>query len=150
MRSVPKTIKLSREIEAVDIPTMSEMSDEQYRDFVRGDGLFFIDHHNVLRSFVADYPLAATREQLDIFIEELQRRRDKLTAVRADLQELDLNVRTHKVLTGARIDRVEQLSRMTVTQLLSIKDFGARALKDVKQALSKRGLTVIDDLPAGR
>lgn len=147
MSSVPK-IKLNREIEAVDIPTMSGMSDGEYRDFIQGDGLVFIDHHNVLRSSIADYPIATTREQLDIFIEELQRQRGKLEAVRDDLHELEpeLSLRTIKTLRDAHIDRIEQLSKMTASQLLGIKYIGKRAYNEVKAALSKRGLSLIDDI----
>lgn len=146
MSPEPKKIKLSREIEAVDIPTLSEMSDDEYRDFIRGEGLIFVDHHNVLRSSVADYPIATTREQLDIYIEELQRQRGKLEAVRGDLHELELSPRTFKALRNAGIDRIEQLSGMTVRQLISIRDFGKRALNEVKAALSRRGLSIIDDV----
>jgi hypothetical protein len=67
------------EVEVVDIPTMNGMSNEQYRDFIRNDGLVLVDHHNVLRSSIAGYPLATTREQLDILIEELQMLRSKMT-----------------------------------------------------------------------
>lgn len=60
---------------------MRAMSDDEYRNFIHQDslgGLIYVDHHEVLRSFVADYPLATTREQLDILIEELQRLRSKM------------------------------------------------------------------------
>jgi hypothetical protein len=146
MSSAPKKIKVNREIEAVDIPTMSKMSDEQYRKFVQGDGLFFIDH-KALRSAVADYPIATTREQLNIFIEELQRRRCELEAVRGDLHELELSARTHKALSSAGIDRVEQLSKKTVMELIRIRDFGVKALREVERALSKRGLKIVNDMP---
>jgi DNA-directed RNA polymerase alpha subunit len=141
MSSTPKKIKLSREIEAVDIPTMFKMSDEEYRKFLQGDGLFFIDH-NALRSSVADYPLATTREQLNILIEELQRRRGELQAVRGDLQELELSIRTQKALESGGIDSIEQLSEKTARQLPGIKDFGKKALNEVTRALSKRGITI--------
>jgi hypothetical protein len=148
MSSVLKKIKVNREIEAVDIPTMNEMSDDEYRNFIQSDELIFIDHHNVLRSSIADYPIATTREQLDIFIEELQRQRGKLEAVRGDLHELEpkLSLRTVKALRTAHIDRIEQLSKMTARQLLSIKDFGKRAFNEVKAALSRRGLSLVDDI----
>ena len=69
------------EIECVDIPTMRGMSDNEYREFLReGElgGLMYVDHHDVLRSYVADYPLATTREQFDILIEHLQTLRSKM------------------------------------------------------------------------
>jgi hypothetical protein len=68
----PKKIKLNlEEIEAVDIPTMRALSNTEYRAFVNNEGLFFIDHHDVLRSSPDGYPLATTLEQLNILIEEL-------------------------------------------------------------------------------
>jgi hypothetical protein len=67
------------EVEVVDIPTMNGMSNEQYREFIRNDGLILVDHHDVLRSSIAGYPLATTREQLDILIQELQALRSKMT-----------------------------------------------------------------------
>jgi hypothetical protein len=70
-----------KEIECVDIPTMYEMSDSEYREFLReGElgGLMYVDHHDVLRSYVADYPIATTLEQFDILIEHLKTLRRKM------------------------------------------------------------------------
>ncbi len=70
-----------KEIECVDIPTMSRMSDDKYLEFLRqGElgGLMYVDHHDVLRSYVADYPLATSREQVDILMEYLQTLRSKM------------------------------------------------------------------------
>jgi len=81
MGSTPKKIKLqSRELEVVDIPTMHGLSDEEYRDFIQSGELMYVDHHEVLRSYPADYPIATTREQLDIYIAELQRLRDTMVS----------------------------------------------------------------------
>jgi hypothetical protein len=81
MSLAPTKIKLNaRELEVVDIPTMYRMSDEQYREFVKSGELLYVDHHDVLRSYVADYPLATSQAQLDILIEELHRLRGKLPA----------------------------------------------------------------------
>jgi DNA-directed RNA polymerase alpha subunit len=124
---------------------MYKMSDEEYREFLQSEGLFFIDH-KALRSSVADYPIATTREQLNILIEELQRRRGELEALRGDLQELGLSIRTHKALSSAGIDSIEQLSKKTARQLIEFKDFGKKALNEVTRALSKRGITIDTDL----
>jgi hypothetical protein len=72
------TIKKNVDIESVDVPTMRAMSDDEYRDFLRRGGLMYVDHRGALRSSPAAYPIAATRQQLDVLIEELQRLRDKL------------------------------------------------------------------------
>lgn len=62
-----KTIKSTQEIEAVDIPTMADMPIEEYKDYLRF-GLIFVDHHDILRSAVAGYPLAVNKEQLNALI----------------------------------------------------------------------------------
>lgn len=83
MSSIQKIKVNVGEVEVVDIPTMYQMSDDEYRDFIHQGGLgglMYVDHHDVLRSFVADYPLATTREQLDILIEELQGLRSKMVS----------------------------------------------------------------------
>src|SRR5207247_8208072 len=48
-------------VEGVDITTMCGMSDNEYGEFLRQvelAGLMYVDHHDILRSYVADYPLA--------------------------------------------------------------------------------------------
>ncbi|QOY94077.1 hypothetical protein IM543_21675 [Massilia sp. UMI-21] len=72
------TFKGKIDIEAVDIPTMANMSDDEFRQFVKGDGLFWIDHHDILRSTPAEYPLATRKSQLDILIETLTEYRDRM------------------------------------------------------------------------
>jgi hypothetical protein len=57
-----RTSKQTQDVEAVDIQTMAAMSLSDYNKYLR-DGLFFIDHHDVLRSAPAQYPLAVTKEQ---------------------------------------------------------------------------------------
>lgn len=79
MSSMPKLKTNVGEIECFDIPTMHQMSDEEYRGII-DYGLVYVDHHDVLRSYVAHYPIATTREQLDIFIEELQKLRRKMVS----------------------------------------------------------------------
>lgn len=56
---------------AVDIPTMREMSIGEYQMYVETE-LLFVDHHDVLRSGPGQYPLAVTREQLRVLIAHLK------------------------------------------------------------------------------
>lgn len=80
MSSQPKKISITVDIETVDIPTMMKMTNEEYREYVHNDGLVFVDHHDVLRSSVAAYPLATTLEQFDILIDELQKLRSNMVS----------------------------------------------------------------------
>jgi predicted nucleic-acid-binding protein len=72
-----KMIKFAQEIEAVDIPTMHSMSIEEYGEYIK-DRLFFVDHHDILRSGIADYPIATSKEQFDVLIKHLSGYRDRL------------------------------------------------------------------------
>jgi hypothetical protein len=72
-----QTFKTTREVEAVDIHTMSGMSLEDYRAYVT-DGLLWVDHHDVLRSQPAGYPLATNKEQLRALIARLKALEPKL------------------------------------------------------------------------
>jgi hypothetical protein len=66
-----KLFTFKTDVTAVDIPTMFEMSDDEYRVYAK-DGLLFTDHHGVLRSAPARYGIATTREQVDILISVLE------------------------------------------------------------------------------
>jgi hypothetical protein len=66
-----KTYTLKTDVTAVDIRTMSQMSSDEYEDYLR-DGLLRVDHHDVLRSEPAGYPLATNKAQLQALIEHLQ------------------------------------------------------------------------------
>ena len=67
-----KTTLNAGEIEALDIPTMRGMTEQDYRVFVTEGRLVYVDDHGMLRSTAAQYPLATTRRQLEVLIEELQ------------------------------------------------------------------------------
>jgi len=64
-------VKTNIEIEAADIPTMYKMSEAEYEAYVENE-LLFVDHHDVLRSQIAQYPLAVTKRQLQLLIAHLQ------------------------------------------------------------------------------
>lgn len=70
-------LKFSNDIEAVDILRMQEMSVEEYREYLNGE-LLFVDHHDILRSGPAEYPLATNKEQLEILISYLQGLRSRV------------------------------------------------------------------------
>lgn len=70
-------LKFSNDIEAIDILSMQEMSVEEYREYLNGE-LLFVDHHDILRSGPAEYPLATNKEQLEILISYLQGLRSRV------------------------------------------------------------------------
>lgn len=67
-------MKLKVEVDesAVDIPTMRDMSTSEYQAYIENE-LFFVDHHDVLRSAMGQYPLAVTREQMRALIDHFNR-----------------------------------------------------------------------------
>jgi hypothetical protein len=65
--------------ESVDIKTMAEMTDDEYRDFLfNGFNLLHVDHHGVLRSCKTGRPFATNPQQLDLLIEYLQSERSNI------------------------------------------------------------------------
>ncbi len=64
-------MKHTVEIEAVDIQTMYKMDIEEYKQYIETE-MLWVDHHDVLRSAIAQYPMAVTREQLHALIAYLQ------------------------------------------------------------------------------
>jgi hypothetical protein len=74
-----KMYKTKVEIEAADIRTMKAMSIDDYEAYIRdGNGLVWVDHHDVLRSGIAEYPIAANKAQLRAFISYLGELESKL------------------------------------------------------------------------
>jgi hypothetical protein len=47
------------------------MSPKDYEDYL-ADGLLEVDHHSVLRSTAAGYPLATSKKQLRVLIDRLK------------------------------------------------------------------------------
>lgn len=57
---------------------MSVMLTAEYRQALANGALFWIDHHDFVRSTLSDEILATNREQLDVLIEHLQGYRNKM------------------------------------------------------------------------
>ncbi len=65
----------------IDIPTMYDLSETQYKDFIRWT--FEVDHHDVLRlqrGSDGAPPLATTLEQLDVMISYLESLRERMVS----------------------------------------------------------------------
>lgn len=77
---IPVTVPADSE--AADIPSMREMPDDGYSNYLDG-GLFFTDHHEVLRAIHGEYPIATTPRQIDLLIAHL-------SAVKARMVEVGL------------------------------------------------------------
>ncbi len=69
---------VNQDVEAIDIQTMESLSIDQYREYIQSEGLFMVDHHDILRSSGAGYPIALSKEQLEVYIAELQAIKNKL------------------------------------------------------------------------
>jgi len=74
-----KTFTVNQDVVAVDIQTMAEMSLEDYEKYIR-TGLLTIDHHDILRSEPAGYPLAVTKAQFKALLTYLKEIAPKIGA----------------------------------------------------------------------
>jgi hypothetical protein len=66
-----ETFTVKQDVVAVDIQTMGDMSLEDYNKYLR-NGLLTVDHHDILRSEPAGYPLAVTKQQFKALIAYLK------------------------------------------------------------------------------
>lgn len=66
-----KTFTVRQDVVAVDIQTMMDMSIDDYNEYLR-NGLLIVDHHDILRSEPAGYPVAVTNKQLKALIAYLK------------------------------------------------------------------------------
>jgi hypothetical protein len=71
------TITIDIGNDVANIPTMESMSPEEYSSYVE-EALFWVDHHDVLRSTVGDYAIATSAEQIELLITYLKDRADDL------------------------------------------------------------------------
>lgn len=64
-------VTIDTDANAVDIPSMHKMPINEYASYVDG-GLFFVDHHGVLRAVLGEYPIATTSKQVEHLISYLK------------------------------------------------------------------------------
>lgn len=64
-------VTIDTDANAVDIPSMHKMPLDEYASYVDG-GLFIVDHHEVLRAVLGEYPIATTSKQVEHLISYLQ------------------------------------------------------------------------------
>jgi hypothetical protein len=65
-------VKVDKDDEAIDIPSMREMSDSEYVSYIASD-VFFVDHHDILRATFGEYPIATSARQVEFLISHLQK-----------------------------------------------------------------------------
>lgn len=64
------------------------------------------------------------------------------------IDELNLSVRTYNCLRRAKIDTVEQLTRMTDDDLLKLRNFGIKCLAEVREKIAQPKKTNADRIRA--
>ncbi len=69
---------VKQDVEAIDILTMESLSLEEYREYLKSEGLFMVDHHDILKSSGAGYPIALSKVQLEVYISELEKIKHQL------------------------------------------------------------------------
>ncbi len=70
-------VKIDDQASALDIPSMYQLPANEYSSYVEGS-LFFVDHHEILRAVIGDYPVATTVDQVELLIGYLNRVAEKM------------------------------------------------------------------------
>lgn len=77
---MPVTIQdIKEHYDQYGLHDMSVMPTAEYRQVLKNGALFWIDHHDFVRSTLSEEILATNREQLDAMIEHLQEYRNKMS-----------------------------------------------------------------------
>jgi len=72
-------VKTDERDEAFDVPSLEKITDEQYQDYLAFEVLS-LDHHDIIRSEIGGYPIAATSRQARIFVQYIQDLTEKMEA----------------------------------------------------------------------
>lgn len=75
-------VTVDKNAEAIDIPSMRELSDGSYLHHIDGE-IFYVDHHDILRAIHGDYPIATTEAQVRVLITYLETVADRMKAAAA-------------------------------------------------------------------
>jgi DNA-directed RNA polymerase subunit alpha len=67
---------------------------------------------------------------------------EETAAAKTRVEDLKLSSRTQKVLTGGHIKTVAGILQMSENELLELGGLGEKAIKEIKKALGKLGLTL--------
>lgn len=79
MKAITKQFTLkNQDITSIDIVTMEVLTNHDYEEYLNDEGLFYIDHHEVLRSSGAGFPVATSKEQVKILMKYLERQIHKM------------------------------------------------------------------------
>lgn len=82
----------------------------------------------------------ATREEEEtIFVAEEEKKEKVLDT---PIEDLDFSVRSYNCLRRQKVDTLQQLVECRESDLLSIRNFGAKSIKEVKEKLEELGLSL--------
>lgn len=100
--------------------------------------IFNEDLLQVEGSFISDVRELLTKEK-----DEVKEEMEKETYTPVEI--MGLSPRTLNALINGNILSIEQLTKCTETKLSSIKGFGKKAMTEIRQSLSERGLKLLGD-----
>ena len=101
----------------------------------------FVQYFEIGEQLVADHLTEkAPEEAID---EELAKK------LKTPIQELELSVRASNCLESVKVETLEQLVKMTESDLLKIRSFGKTSLREVKRKLAELGLSLGMELDKG-
>ena len=75
----------------------------------------------------------------DVIDDEMERLNENLSR---SVDELELSVRSYNCLKNAQIHTIRDLVQMSEPEILKMKNFGRKSLKEIKEILAEMGLSL--------
>jgi len=68
---------ITQKVVAADIQSMGDMNENDYKEYIE-NYLIELNHHNIIKSSAAGYPIACNKRQLELLIQYLTSLKNKL------------------------------------------------------------------------
>lgn len=101
-----------------------------------------IDHFKTIVVPAKAVKVAPKEEKKAVKSLKVEDKQEEVDATKIKVEDLKLSSRTQNILLNNQVKNVAGILRLTAKELLSFEEFGEKALKEIKKALGKLGLTL--------
>lgn len=86
-----------------------------------------------------------TIREIKEFLELESEEKQNILARNADISDLDLTVRSYHCLKRAGINTIQQLSELTISDLMKVRNLGRKSVKEITEKLKELGIELEEE-----